>query len=110
MTDVQVFGDTLIVRPSGELDIHTAVTFRSETERNLLSTGAKKLIVSLKNVTFIDSSGLGALIGRYRRMVELGGRMVIVSVPSRVRPVLELSGVLKILPVFESEKRALERI
>lgn len=110
MTDTQVIAGTLIVRPQGELDVHTAAAFRTDTENALAETGARRLIVSLKNIAFMDSSGLGALLGRYRRMIELGGRLYLVSIPARVRPVLELSGILKIIPVFESEKRALERI
>lgn len=110
MTDVQITNGTIIIRPSGDLDVHTDPSFRNEVDKGLAQGGIQNLVVSLKNVTFIDSSGLGALLGRYRRMVELGGKMALVSIPARVKPVLELSGVLKIIPVFESEKKALEKI
>ncbi len=110
MIDVQHIEDTLIVRPEGEFDVHTAPAFRQDVEHGLASTRARKLVVSLKSVSFMDSSGLGALLGRYRRMVELGGKMAIVSVPARIRPVLELSGLFKVIPVYESEKKALEKM
>jgi stage II sporulation protein AA (anti-sigma F factor antagonist) len=108
--DVQHIEDTLIVRPEGEFDVHTAPVFRQDVEHSLEATRARKLIVSLKSVSFIDSSGLGVLLGRHRRMVELGGRMAIVSVPARIRPMLELSGLFKVIPLFDSEKKALERM
>ena len=110
MNDVQHIDDTLIVRPEGEFDVHTAPVFRQDVERSLEATRARKLVVSLKSVSFIDSSGLGVLLGRHRRMVELGGRMAIVSVPARIRPVLELSGLFKVIPVYDSEKKALEKM
>jgi len=110
VNDVQHIDDTLIVRPEGEFDVHTAPVFRQDVERSLEATRARKLVVSLKSVSFIDSSGLGVLLGRHRRMVELGGRMAIVSVPARIRPVLELSGLFKVIPVYDSEKKALEKM
>jgi stage II sporulation protein AA (anti-sigma F factor antagonist) len=110
VNDVQHIEDTLIVRPEGEFDVHTAPVFRQDVESSLEATRARKLVVSLKSVSFIDSSGLGVLLGRHRRMVELGGRMAIVSVPARIRPVLELSGIFKVIPLYDSEKKALEKM
>ncbi len=110
LTDIKSLNGTLLVRASGELDIHTSMTFRSRVEQEVQSNNCRRLIISLRDVTFIDSSGLGALLGRYRKMTELGGKMALVSIPARLKPVLELSGVLRILPVFDTEKRALERL
>src|SRR5690606_39468283 len=70
--------------------------------------GIRDLVVVMRDVTFIDSSGLGALLGRYKRLQALGGRVRIVAPPRHVRAVLELSGVPKLIPILRSERQALD--
>jgi len=100
-------GGVLVVRVDGELDLSTAPEFRAGVEHALDRTMARDLIVNMRSVDFVDSSGLGAILGRYRRVSQAGGRMALCCVMGRVKPVLELSGVRRIMPLFDSEKEAL---
>ena len=103
--------DTLVVRLAGEFDLHSAHDFRRRVDAELdESPRLKNLVLVLGDVQFIDSSGLGALLGRYKRIRARGGRVVAVGVNPRVRRVFEASGLLKLIDVADSESRALERV
>lgn len=100
----------LCVRIDGELDLHTAPEFKARVASALeavphLST----LVVVLSDVTFIDSSGLGALLAQYRALSNRGGRLVLVGPRPAVRRVLQFSGLLQVIDVVESEEKALQR-
>ena len=107
----EVLQDTLIVRIQGELDLHTASVFRDEVD-NILSRRKRitKMMLSLNGVTFIDSSGLGALLGRYKKIMQRNGRIVISEMSPGVKKLLELSGVNKIIPLFDTEQEALRKL
>ncbi|MGI6081502.1 MAG: anti-sigma F factor antagonist [Limnochordia bacterium] len=103
-------GASLVVRVSGELDLATADTFRRTVDEELAKDGCSNLILVLKNVTFIDSSGIGAILGRYRLIQERRGRVIAAGLRSPVRRVLEMSGVLRVVETAETEQRALESL
>ncbi|MGE5541800.1 MAG: anti-sigma F factor antagonist [Bacillota bacterium] len=105
--ETEIVGSVLVVRVDGELDLSTAPQFRAGVEHALDRTMARDLVVNMRSVHFVDSSGLGAILGRYRRVSQAGGRMALCGVMGRVKPVLELSGLKRIMPLFDSEKEAL---
>ncbi|TCP59548.1 SpoIIAA-like anti-anti-sigma regulatory factor [Tumebacillus sp. BK434] len=104
-TDVR--GDTLIVRLSGELDHHTAEMVRSRVEAELDRGLTEHLVLNLEDLSFMDSSGLGVILGRYKRVTQAGGRMALCSVNDQLKKLFELSGMLKILRIYSSESQAL---
>lgn len=108
--DLELIQDTLVARPSGELDLGVAGYFRSALEEALDRGPAKNLVFNLERVSFIDSSGLGVLLGRYKRITRNGGNVSIVSPQPQVRRVLDLSGLLRIMDEYPSETEALEKI
>ncbi len=83
----------------GELDLHTAQAARSRLDTSLEQTGARHLILDLCQVSFIDSSGIGMVLGRYRKLKERGGRMEIVAPGGAVKKVLEMAGIAGIIPI-----------
>ena len=103
----EAVGTFLVVRVSGEFDAAGVDAFRAAVEEGLAGSDLKSLVVDLRGVTFLDSSGLGALLGRDRRQVQAGGSMRLLNPSPAVKPILELSGIYRIMPVFESEVRAL---
>lgn len=107
--DSEVLENTLILRLHGELDVHTAEIFKAEADE-LLDLGPSNVILNVEEVTFIDSSGLGAILGRFKRISSAQGRMVIVRPKPHIRQILELSGLRQIIPVYYSEKTALNRL
>lgn len=101
--DCTAQGATLVVTVRGELDLVTAETFRQQVDAALDRTRARSLHLHLARVTFMDSSGLGAILGRYRRLRQSGGRMVLISPSPAIRPVVELAGLHKLMEIHESE-------
>lgn len=76
-------GGQTVVRLDGELDIATQSAFRDLTA-TLLPEGHVRLVVDLAGLTFLDSTGIGALIGLHRRVHELGGSLVLVGARDRI--------------------------
>lgn len=94
----------------GELDMHTAEYFKQAIENKLRDTGMEHLILNLQGVTFIDSSGLGAILGRYRRINQSGGKVLAVAPKESVAKLLEMSGIVKIIPLLSSDEMALKSL
>ena len=98
----------LVIRPEGEFDVCGANEFRGIVDRELDETGAKHILLNLQGVDFIDSSGLGVILGRYKRIAQLGGKMLAVHLEPNVQRIFELAGLMKILTIYKSEEQALE--
>ncbi len=104
----EVFQDGwVILRLAGELDLRGAQELRQRADTALYRRGTWRLILNLRRVTFIDSSGLGVLLARHRSLALRGGVLVLVAPQPHVRSVLELSGLAGLLPVVPNEERAL---
>jgi stage II sporulation protein AA (anti-sigma F factor antagonist) len=99
-----------VVRLQGELDHHTVEQIRDDIERGLAEIGHRALVMSFRGIDFMDSSGLGLILGRYRSVTQHGGKMALCEVNPMLRKLFELSGLLKILPLYETETEALEAL
>ena len=64
----------------------------------------------LDGVTFMDSSGIGVVIGRYKRLVQNKGKVYVARVKGSVKRVFELSGMFKIIPLYDSVQEALDNM
>lgn len=104
----ELVGDRLVVRLEGDLDVRSAETFRRSVDKWLDATNAKGLIVNMTAAGFVDSTGLGALLGRYRRLQGARRSMVLVAPPAGTLAVLELAGIPSLMPIVSSEAEALE--
>lgn len=105
----EVRGSAILARIAGEIDLAVADTLRSALDRELDgNAGIRHMVVNLSGVNYIDSSGLGVLLGRYKRISRDGGRMFIVGSPPQVRKIIEMSGLLRIMQECGSEEDALK--
>lgn len=96
--------DTLTIYPQGDLDLVSAKKVKDSLDGLLYSRGGlKNLIMNLSDVRFIDSSGLGMLIGCYKAMHGRQGKMMICDANDNVYRILELSGMKKLMPVMRLE-------
>jgi stage II sporulation protein AA (anti-sigma F factor antagonist) len=100
----------LVIHLTGELDMHIADEFRMKVDLEIDKYGVKNLILNLENVSFIDSSGLGVILGRYKKLSQSGGSVSIVEVSEQVKHILELAGMLKIIKLFPDEEAALQNL
>lgn len=96
--------NTLVVKVVGELDMVIAEKLRRQTDEKLDSGTISNLIINLGKVTFIDSSGLGFIIGRYKKIAAYKGRMFIVGAKPNVEKILYFSGINKLIPMYKSEQ------
>ncbi len=110
LLDLELRQETLFIRPQGELDLAAADHFRHTLEQALDKEPVRNLVFNLAGVTFIDSSGLGVLLGRYKRVSKNGGKVMLVSPQPQVRRILELSGLFRIMKELASESDALAKI
>ncbi|HEY3872988.1 MAG TPA: STAS domain-containing protein [Actinocrinis sp.] len=99
-------GAYAVVEARGELDVYTAGSLRSALTE-LDAAGRNLLAVDMAEVTFMDSSGLGVLIGGVKRARACGGALVLAATPDSIRRTLRITGVLRVMPVFDTVPTAL---
>lgn len=94
----------LCVELSGEIDHHSAVSLREELDELILRERPLRLVLGLSKIEFMDSAGLGLLMGRYRLLRELGGTLVIAEPNERVMKILRLCGMERFFEISRSAK------
>ncbi len=88
----------------GEIDHHSAVALREELDRHLLRHRPRRLVLDLSRIEFMDSAGLGLLMGRYRLVRELGGVMALSAPNPRVMKILRLAGMERFFDIEQAPK------
>ena len=101
--------NTLLVEITGELDHHTATQIRTKID-NAISKEYKNIIFDFSALTFMDSSGIGMIMGRYKKILKYMGKMTIVSPKPQVKRILEISGLTSIVTIETSINKALKRM
>ena len=94
-------GTTSILAVEGEVDAHTAPQLKSAIGV-ALDRGATELIVDLDQVIFMDSTGLGVLVGGLKRLREVGGELRIVCTRRPILRILEITGLDKVIPLYSA--------
>jgi stage II sporulation protein AA (anti-sigma F factor antagonist) len=109
--EIEKVGRNLFVMIDGELDLETSPTFRNLVEDCLNEDRTiNHLVLDLKKVHFIDSSGLGAILGRFKRLSQQGGRLSAINVSLQVKKIFELSGLLKIMDIYADRQQVFEKV
>lgn len=80
----------------GEIDHHIAKGLRAEIDSAVLAGQPPLLILDFGGVTFMDSSGIGLIMGRYKLMEEQGGKLLVTHVPRALKKVMQISGLDKL--------------
>ena len=95
MADVafQSAGEVPVAYLSGEIDHHTAQTLRQRIDETTLRQLPRVLVLDFGGVSFMDSSGVGLILGRQRRMMQLEGKLVVQHPPAAVERMLQLARV-----------------
>lgn len=95
----QIQGTCLTIRLPGELDHPNAERIREETDRLMERHYVKKIVFDFQNTTFMDSSGVGVIMGRYRALGLQGGSIRAEHVGDRIYKILQLSGVHRFIEI-----------
>ncbi len=96
----------LILKLTEEIDECTVQKIRRKADYEIERYMPRKVIFDFNSVTFMDSAGIGLIIGRYRIANMLGGTVEIANVTESIKKILELSGLLKIIKITELEEMA----
>lgn len=91
-----------IIELSGEVDAYTCSMLR-DAMVEVIEQGNPMVVVSMADVEYIDSSGLGTLVGGLKRASEHSGRIAVVARSIQIRKVFEITGLEKVFPLFETE-------
>ncbi len=103
-------GNVLVVSLSGELDHHSADELRQAIEKELDKDIARHILLDLSQLVFMDSSGVGVLLGRYRRVLAQGGKMAAYALHPHLKRLYELAALSKVIPAFASESLAVHEL
>ncbi|MBQ4612451.1 MAG: anti-sigma factor antagonist [Clostridia bacterium] len=96
--------DRLVARLIGELDHHAAAEVRERIDNAVLQQRCRRLTLDFSGLTFMDSSGIGLIMGRYRLMHSCGGTLQIENASQRLETVIRLAGLEK-LPIWDETER-----
>ena len=107
LLDVDAWDDRgrTVVELTGELDLFTAPVLREELQR-VSDAGAHRVVVVMSGVTFMDSSGLGVLVGAVKRAVAGGGGLCLAGARDRMVRMLHITGLIRVMPAFPGLEEA----
>ncbi len=101
--EVKISDSTMFAYLNGEIDHHTASKIRSLLDVKIEGSQPKLLILDFTNISFMDSSGIGLVMGRYKLMQYIGGKLKIINPSPQIRRVMSLAGFDR-LAVIENVK------
>ena len=98
--------NTLTVKLRGELDHSVAAGVRAELDELILDPGVRRLVFDLNGLEFMDSSGIGILLNRYKEMKASGGKTCLYGAGPQVLRVLKIAGIPALMEMYDSEEAA----
>ena len=101
---------TLIVHTDAEIDHHSAAQMRKKIDEEFMRTRAEHIVFDFSDLKFMDSSGIGLIIGRYRLIRPLCGKVVLAGVSEQMDRIISLSGVYKLTEWAKNTEDALALI
>lgn len=100
----------VVVKINEEIDHHTCEKIKNKIDLAIEFRGARFLIFDFEGVNFMDSSGIGMVLGRYKLIQKRGGNVCVVSLKPTVRKIFKMSGIFKILEEYPSVDVALQKM
>ena len=91
----------LMVRMPGEVDHHNATEIRIRTDEFIMGDEVDHVIFDFENTVFMDSSGIGVLMGRYKKLSLFGGRVMAIHVNERLKKIMKMAGILEFIEILD---------
>ncbi len=101
---------TLIAKIEGELDHHTSIDVREIIDEEISKSRITNLIFDFTDLKFMDSSGIGVVIGRYKKIEKLNGKLCLTTLNPHIKRIVTISGLHKIIPVYNNVQEALKEM
>lgn len=102
LTEFTVHRQILLIHLREDLDHHNALWIRHEADKRIEQKGIRHIIFDFGGVEFMDSSGIGVIMGRYKKVIFIGGRIAAACVGGAADRILRLSGLYRIMDKYES--------
>lgn len=93
----ETFDGITVFKLSGSIDHHTVRSVREGIDGELYKNRARDVVLDLSGVEFMDSSGLGLILGRYSKVTDMGGRLTLTGMSDEVMKIIRLAGVDKFI-------------
>ena len=104
---MEVIGNVLVIRISGELDHHNSVEIRNNADEIICKRRIIHILFDFEKTDFMDSSGIGVIMGRYKKIKPFGGKIGVIHAGSNVEKILLYSGLNKIVTHYQGLEEAL---
>jgi anti-sigma B factor antagonist len=105
--EIRAIGDVQILDCSGKITLGEGTMSIRNAVRDLLQKGAKKILLNLAGITYIDSSGVGELVGSYTTTINGGGKLKLLNLTGKLRDLLTITKLITVFEIFSDEKSAL---
>ena len=103
MEDFKIIDNYQMIRLPDEVDHHISVDISAKADRYILSKKVGNVVFDFERTTFMDSSGIGILLGRYKKISCFGGKVYAINANNRIRRILLLSGLQNIVEIMENK-------
>jgi len=107
---LKIMGQTLVVSPIGDLDHHSVATLREMIDKEAQRKGTRNILFDFSKVEFMDSSGVGLIIGRYKMADSNGGVTAVCHMKDSLKRIFDISGLKKIIQPYGDINEALSQI
>ena len=98
-------GNTLVIRVGGEIDHHSAVAVRTGIDGRIASERPQRVLLELSKVDFMDSSGLGLIMGRYALVTKYGGSFAVLDPSPAVLKIIRLAGMERMITILKTKEK-----
>jgi anti-sigma B factor antagonist len=106
--EMRTVGDIRILDCSGKITLGEGTMAVRNTVRDILKDNGKKIILNLADVNYIDSSGIGELVSTYTTVTNNGGQLKLLSLTKKIHELLQITKLLTVFQVFDSEDAAIK--
>ena len=107
---IKIEGAALIATPGCEIDHHSAERLRGQIDAAFDKSSCRHIILDFSGVQFMDSSGIGMIIGRYKNAEKRGGRLALAGMSTDMERLFHISGLAKIITRAATVEEALETL
>lgn len=104
--EFEIMDNVLIIHVNGELDHHNAIMIREKADEIICKKGIVNIMFDFERTDFMDSSGIGVIMGRYKKVKDFGGTVGVVNVRKNVEKILLFSGLNKIVKYYDNIEMA----
>jgi anti-sigma B factor antagonist len=106
-TKIRRIGDVAIVDLHGKITLGENTGILRDELRSLLAQGAKNIVLNMGDVSYVDSAGLGELVGAYTTATNQGGAVKLLNMQGKMKDLMQITKLHTIFPAFDNEEAAL---